>query len=41
MVWRGVGEGALPDVPRSDQIDKIVNKAVKEIMKKYPPPAEK
>jgi hypothetical protein len=41
MVWRGVGEGALPDVPRSDQIDKIVNKVVKEIMKKYPPPEEK
>jgi len=41
MVWRGVGEGALPDVPRSDQIDKIVNKVVKEIMKKYPPPADK
>ncbi len=41
MVWRGTGEGVLPEVPRSDQIEKIVNKAVKEIMKKYPPPANK
>lgn len=41
MVWRGVGEGALPEVPRSEQIEKIINKAVKEIMKNYPPPEKK
>ncbi len=40
LVWRGVAESALPDSPRSDQIDKVVNKAVSEIMKKYPPPVQ-
>jgi len=41
MVWQGVGEGALPEIPRTEQIEKIVNKAVKEIIKKYPPPKAK
>ena len=41
MIWRGVAEGSLPDIPRSEQIEKIVNKAVKEMMKNYPPPPPK
>ncbi|UCF65414.1 MAG: DUF4136 domain-containing protein [bacterium] len=41
MIWRGVAEGSLPDIPRSEQIEKIVNKAVKKMMKNYPPPPRK
>jgi len=41
MIWRGVAEGSLPDIPRSEQIEKIVNKAVKAMMKNYPPPPRK
>lgn len=41
MIWRGVAEGSLPDIPRSDRIEQLVNKAVKEMMKNYPPPPPK
>jgi hypothetical protein len=41
MVWRGVAEGSLPDIPQTEKIEKIVNQAVKEMMKYYPPPPRK
>jgi hypothetical protein len=41
MIWRGVAEGSIPEIPRSEQIEKLVNKAVKEMMKNYPPPLPK
>jgi hypothetical protein len=41
MIWRGVAEGSIPDIPRSDRIEQLVNKAVKEMMKNYPPPPRK
>lgn len=39
MVWRGVADGSIPEIPQTEKIDKIVNQAVKEMMKYYPPPA--
>ena len=41
MVWRGVAEGSIPEIPQSVKIDEIVNKAVNEMMKNYPPPPPK
>jgi len=41
MVWRGVADGSTPEIPQTEKIDKIVNQAVKEMMKNYPPPAQK
>lgn len=40
LIWRGVARGAVPEVPRSQQIEKVVNKAVNEILKNYPPPSK-
>jgi len=40
-VWRGVARGALPEIPRSEQVEKIVNKAVSGMMKNYRPPSGK
>jgi hypothetical protein len=41
MVWRGIAQSALPEIPRSEQIEKIVNEAVSGIMKNYPPTVKK
>jgi hypothetical protein len=41
MVWRGVAEGSIPEIPQSVKIDEIVNKAINEMMKNYPPPPPK
>jgi hypothetical protein len=38
MIWRGVAESALPETPRSEQLDKVISKAVEKMMKNYPPP---
>ncbi len=37
LVWRGVGQGALPDRPTSDQIDNLVKYTVGKILHKFPP----
>lgn len=41
MIWRGAAEGVLPEIPRYEQIEKLVNSAVKSVMKYYPPPPGK
>jgi hypothetical protein len=38
MVWRGVADGSIPEIPQSTKIDRIVGEAVKRMMKNYPPP---
>ena len=39
MVWRGVADGSIPEIPQTEKIERIVKQAVKEMMKNYPPPA--
>jgi hypothetical protein len=39
MVWRGVADGSIPEIPQTEKIDKLVKQAVTEMMKYYPPPA--
>jgi hypothetical protein len=41
MVWRGVADGSVPEIPQTEKIEKIVKQAVREMMKNYPPPPRK
>lgn len=38
MVWRGVADGSIPEIPQTEKIDRLVKQAVNEMMKYYPPP---
>ena len=37
LVWRGSAQGALPDNPTPEKIEKKINEAVAKLLEKFPP----
>jgi hypothetical protein len=37
LIWRGVAQGALPNNPDPQKIDKVVNESVQKLLEKFPP----
>ena len=38
LLWRGVATAVVPDNPKPEQLDKLVNEAMKKVLAKFPPP---
>jgi len=38
LIWRGVATAAVPESPKPEQIDKLVNEAISKVLEKFPPP---
>jgi hypothetical protein len=41
MIWRGAAKAKVQNVDTPEKSEKLINEAVKEILKKYPPSLSK
>ena len=41
LIWRGAAKAEVQDINTPEKSEKVINKAVKEILKKYPPSSSK
>ena len=41
MVWRGIASGTIPAHTTAEKTEKLINKAVAKMFKKFPPPPKK
>jgi hypothetical protein len=41
LIWRGSVKAEVQDADTPEKVDTLINEAVKEILKKYPPSSSK